>query len=425
MSRSKFILVLALLLLISVPATILAQTPEPISAQTAEGTGTAIIFDDKGLSDGIVYAMTGVSAPASGKEYVGWLVSDDGSSKLNTGTMAVAADGSVNHTFDSSSSKYAADNLIHLYDKAVITLEDAGFDEDEPAGEAVFFHVISTGAITHIRHLLTNWPPGEIKGILTNLNEQLDAAILHATLSGNSDTIEAVQQHAHHVINIIEGEEGPNYDAFFDDPGDGIGVLTHVADREHGGFAAGAAADDVVVNAHAALLEVNGMNVEMWATAARDAALNVIGTTDLRLAKIYLGPGASTVVSSLDAARNGYDANGDGAIASVANEGGAAQVYREAQLMATYTLVPGAPPATPTPTPAPTPVPTATAVPTPAPTATPIPPTPVAQPTAPGLPGVGDDSVPVLAQVALLAAAVLLGAGGAVMLRGRRARNGG
>ena len=85
MSRSKFILVLALLFLLAVSATLLAQTPGLISAQTPEGTGTAVVFDDQGLSDGIVFTMTGVTAPAEGKEYVGWLVSDDGSKKLNTG----------------------------------------------------------------------------------------------------------------------------------------------------------------------------------------------------------------------------------------------------------------------------------------------------------------------------------------------------
>ena len=60
MSRSKFILVLALLLLLAVPIGFFAQTPELISAQTPEGTGTAVIFDDQALSDGIIFTMAGV-----------------------------------------------------------------------------------------------------------------------------------------------------------------------------------------------------------------------------------------------------------------------------------------------------------------------------------------------------------------------------
>ncbi|MFP6651183.1 MAG: hypothetical protein VCA17_03000, partial [Dehalococcoidia bacterium] len=62
------------------------------------------------------------------------------------------------------------------------------------------------------------------------------------------------------------------------------------------------------------------------------------------------------------------------------------------------------------------------------PTPEPIEPTPEPvvvsdpQPTAPGLPGVGDDSVPIAAQLALLAAVVLLGTGGIFMVRGRRSK---
>ncbi|HBD84345.1 MAG TPA: hypothetical protein DC056_10090 [Dehalococcoidia bacterium] len=85
--------------------------------------------------------------------------------------------------------------------------------------------------------------------------------------------------------------------------------------------------------------------------------------------------------------------------------------------MATYTLAPGTPvQVVPTPTPEPT------AEPTPMPEPTPEPVASVPQPTAPGLPGVGDDSVPIAAQLALFAAVVLLGTGGIFMVRGRRSK---
>ena len=89
--------------------------------------------------------------------------------------------------------------------------------------------------------------------------------------------------------------------------------------------------------------------------------------------------------------------------------------------MVTYTLAPGTPvQVVPTPTPEPTPVPVPTPEPTPVPVPTPVP--AALQPTAPGLPGVGDDSVPIEAQLALLAAMVLLGTGGIFMVRGRRSK---
>ena len=108
------------------------------------------------------------------------------------------------------------------------------------------------------------------------------------------------------------------------------------------------------------------------------------------------------------------DKDASGTIDSVLGEGGAAQAYVEAQLMATYNLQVGPPP-TPTPTPTTVP-PTATAVP-PTPTATAAPPT--ATPIPPE--SVGDPAIPQLAQLALLASLVFLIGGGFVVL-GRRPR---
>ncbi|MFP6652081.1 MAG: hypothetical protein VCA17_07655, partial [Dehalococcoidia bacterium] len=81
MSRSKFILLLALLTLLAVPVAVEAQTPpQPalISAGSPAGTGTAVIWDDQSLSDSITTSMAGVTPPAEGTAYEGWLVSDDG-----------------------------------------------------------------------------------------------------------------------------------------------------------------------------------------------------------------------------------------------------------------------------------------------------------------------------------------------------------
>ena len=227
MFRSKLLVLLALSLLMLMPVGL-------VHAQDGVAAGTAVIWDDMSLSDAITYSMTDVPAPAVGREYVGWLISDDGSIKLNTGPMTVGTDGSIAHTFDSSNSRHTGDNLILGYDKVVITDEAAGDDPDAPAGPAVFHHVVPSGAMAHIRHLLATWPPDADKGILTNLREQLDVAILHATLAQGSDSIENIRLHAHHVINIIEGADGANYDVSFGDPGDGLGVLLHADDRKHG-----------------------------------------------------------------------------------------------------------------------------------------------------------------------------------------------
>jgi hypothetical protein len=360
--------------------------------------------------------MAGVTPPAQGTAYEGWLVSDDGEAEMSVGIMTVAIDGSISHTFGSASEGYTGENLIAGFNTFVITVESVPDDDPGSSSNVAFGYSVPLDGIAHIRHLLSDWPSGSGVGIMTNLKAQLDIAIQHAELAAASDTIEDVRNHMHHVINVIEGAEGANYDASLSDPGDGIGVIVHAQDSKHGPFAATAFPDDTVIGEHALLVEASGANVENWANKARDIALNVIGTSNLQLAKIFVGPGGETVVSTLIAAKNGFDADGDGTVGSGAGEGGANQAYVEAQLMGTYTLSPGTPvQVVPTPTPEPT------AEPTPEPTPEPVVAS-VPQPTAPGLPGVGDDSVPIAAQLALLAAVVLLGTGGIFMVRGRRSK---
>jgi len=233
-----------------------------VAATAGGGDGSALIWDNQALSDSISYSFTELTSPGSDWTYEGWLISDDGSTKLSTGVMTLKSDGSISHMYTSPT----GENLVHRYDQVVITVEPVPDTDPTPSGIVAGSHKIPAGAIAHIRHLLTNWPGGADKGILTNLKGQLDVAILHANLAAASTTLDKVVQHLHHVINIIEGADGGNHDASFGDPGDGIGVLAHAADRKHAGFAAGAAADDAVVNSHAQLVDVYGKNASDWAT---------------------------------------------------------------------------------------------------------------------------------------------------------------
>jgi len=269
--------------------------------------------------------------------------------------------------------------------------------------------------MTHIRHLLTNGPPGESKGILTNLKEQLDAAILHANLAkseADAGNVAGLRQHIEHVINIIEGADGPNFgdldgNGSTQNSGDGVGVLTHAANRKHGSFAAAAAPDYPVVVSEAEHVDAAGANVESRAISARDIALGSVLNADLVLAKIFLGPGYRTVISELETARNGF-LDGDG----ITIEDGAEQAYLHGQEMATYTLVAGPPPVVEVEVEVVVEVVEVVEVEAPAPIRPGV-----------GLPSVGDPTVRLLAPIALVASLLLLGFGGALLVRGRRSRS--
>ena len=291
---------------------------------------TALIRDKNGLSDSLTYSMADVMSPTQGSEYVGWLISDNGSVKLSTGPMAIAGDGTIRHTFDESNGRYTGENLITSYNQVVITEEAAGADPDAPAGPAVYSHEVPPDAMAHIRHLLTDWPPGSGAGILANLIEQLNVAGTHANLARNSTNLPALRNHTEHVVNAIEGPDGPNYgdlsgDGSTEDFGDGVGVLTHASDRKHAGFATGAAPNDQVIAAHAAKVEMYGTNAEDGATAARDLALGIFGEPNLADGLNT----AASVMGALEGALNDLD--------------GALAAYVEGQRMATYTLIPVAP----------------------------------------------------------------------------------
>ena len=404
MSRSNFLVVLALLFLITVPVAVAeAQTPpDPLGS----GTGNAIVFDHLGLSDGVVISMSDVSAPPDGMEFVAWLAADDQSSFLSLGTLDVDFRGNVNHIFDSNSANYTGDNLIAAYNGWLISVETAGSNPAEPSSQGVRSEVLSDDATVSIRALL-----GDM-GVLATVQGELDVAITHANLGAAASTLGEVRVHGKHVINVIEGANGPNYDGLELNPGDGMGILTYTEQRDQAAMAAGSAAPDSALAVSAAELILTLGRAEAWVGMARDAALMAVAEDDLAVAKLFLGPGGNSVVSLLEAARDGFDVNGDRTIASDGTEGGVKQAYRAAQVMATLSANAGGLPEivpvvvpTPLPTPEPTPMPT---------------PEPEPSVMFPGLPGVGDLSVVPIALLALAGSLIAVAAGGVTVATARR-----
>jgi hypothetical protein len=145
---------------------------------------------------------------------------------------------------------------------------------------------------------------------------QTDIGLTHATLAVNSDTLTNVQLHAHHVINIVEGSAGDNYDDSFGDPGDGFGVLIYAGDaNKHSGFAAGVDGASANVLLHSVHVQDTSSNVVNWATQARDKAMEALATTDMAVATAAM----VEAETFLDSALNGLG----GSNAPVIDGGGA------------------------------------------------------------------------------------------------------
>jgi hypothetical protein len=357
MSRYKILIVIALVLFMTVPSGLArAQGVPTLISAGVSGSGTVVIVDGLAPSDTVIFSMTGVTFPADNTVYEGWLISDDGNTKLSTGTLTVTADGSLSHTFISPT----GENFIAKYDKVVITVEPVPDSDPGPSDDVAFSHQVTPSGMAHIRHLLTEWPEGADAGILTNLREQLRVAIGHASDAKKSTTVAAVKDNIQKAIDAIEGDGG---------------VLAHAQDRKHAAFASNAAPGDAVIAEHSKLVETNGENAENWSILARDQALSILDLDSLVGAQTLAGAVGAILQDALD----GIDATG---------QGGADQAYVEAQLMATYTL-----------------------------------PSPAVAPAGPALPIVGDSAVPVLAQITLAVALMLLFAGGFLLVRSRRSRS--
>ena len=313
-------------------------------------------------------------------------------SDLNAGTFAINShnsdDPSVYTTCGSVSVPGAivptAENLFASFDKFVVTVEPVVDPDPLPAMEKAFFHQIPKGGIIHIRHLAYSWQgnpaytsgphAGEPKGISVGLREQAWVALVHIRLAMDQTTLAAIQRHAEHVVNAIEGTGdlgGPNYgdlnkDGNVEDFGDGFGVLNYAADAaKHARFAAGATQGDTVIEMHSKAVVAASDSVAVWADLTRKLALEALGSDSLTAATLLVKNAEAIMEKAWDSAK---------------------QAYWSSQNMGTYTLAPVIPPpAEPKPEPKP--------------------------------PDTGDPIVPNLALMALLAGVLLLVSGGYIWLR--------
>ena len=372
MSRSKVLPVLLVLGLISMLVSITV-----VLAQGGEGTATIqdsnnLNFSDK-LSDQAVVAITDLPALGEDQSYEGWFVSDDGERKESTGVFEVEG-GAVNQMFwlTDEAGQPTGESLIGGFDRFVVTIEPVPDDDPGPSAVVALVHRIPEGGILHIRHLLYSWQgnpeytggfnTGIPKGITVGLREQADVALLHADLSARSATLDLIKLHACHVVNIVEGSAGENFDASCGNPGDGFGVSNYAVDSaKHAAFSIAVAPDDDVIVANGeATVETSNSAGEL-AGRGRDRALDAMASDDVAVARLHANNAKEQLADALAASQSAYGS---------------------AQAMATYTL---------------------------------------AEPSAdPEPPKTGDPSVPTMATAAVLMGGLFLLTGGYIYRRSRK-----
>ncbi|HET7090798.1 MAG TPA: DUF420 domain-containing protein [Anaerolineae bacterium] len=362
-----------------------ADTPEPTEPPPTPGPtpsevfGIAAISDDIAYSDRIDIDLVNVPPAPPGLEYAGWLIGNQGEFRLSVGLLDVGLDGRASHSFTSP----IGENLFALYDEFIMTLEPLGVADDQPSADIKFSAVIPEGPQPALRALLVSAgdTPGKV-GLLLGLRMQAEVVRSHVQLTdlalGPQD-LAGVRRHAEHLINAIQGLHGPNFGDVDGDgralnPGDtygllstslGFGYIEAVAVHAQTAIDAPDATEEI--KTHAEHTRIAAMNALTWAEQLNAKALELVKVQDIDAARALF----EEMRPMADALLEGVDADGDGQVEPIPDEGTIFTAYQHAQFAASPAynspLLEGGAPivvaqATPTPTPLP---PTATLTPEP------------------------------------------------------------
>ena len=283
--------------------------------------GTASIEDDKESGDSVVISLSGIN-PGT---YTASLVSEYGENTLDIGSADVLlavvqgvtqSTGTLDITFNSDSEGYDGSDLLAAFNRITISGSD---------GSIAYVDSLPSAATVEINSSIAS-------GL--SLNNELDAAISAAKeAQAASDKATIDEKIALAFANI-----------------DGINAFADAVDT-NAKAAVAAASDESGISASATKVSEMVANVKAWANAASATATNdVLTNSSVAVQKIFI----DSIISNLDAARNGYDADNSGGIADTvtdtsdpdepvitstgAGEGGAAQLYAAARDMANFSI---------------------------------------------------------------------------------------
>ncbi len=363
--RRKLPVSIALALVLTMLMTLSASAQEEPAL-----SGSANFRDANASSDSLEVNLDGAAVLSPGSQYEGWLVDISGN-KMSVGTYGRRPE--LIGTYVDPDGR----DLLAKYTTFLVTIEPNPDPDPEPSGEIAYGDSIPIAISNWISKLAG---PG---GAARSINAQAEQAVVHADLAAESDSLDQWKAHAQHVINIIEGSSGPNYNAEGGDPGDGVGIMGH-ADQaiQLAAGAEDAAGDDEAIEDTAKEIAEAANGAVANARRARDIALRIIGATS---GGLVVEKEIENLVNLTNRTLDGTDEDGSGVPGDFANEpdeprdlGGARTVYEKSQDLGEFRPGLGEPPPT------------------------------------------GDSTLPLLAIIALGAGVALVSTGGFLVFRGRR-----
>ena len=376
MFSTKLLAILAILVVAMLSPALVTQAAAPPSV------GTASIEDDKATGDSVVIALSGIN-PGT---YTASLVSANDVNSLSVGSAnvilpviqgVIQSTGTLDITFDSDSEGYDGSDLLASFSRITISGSDGliAYSDSFPNAATVEINASISSALA--------------------LNNELDAAISAAEEAhAASDKATIDEKIALAFVNIA-----------------GINGFADAADA-NAKAAVAAAPDETGIGASAANISELVANVKAWAnSASTTATTDVLTNSSVAVQKIFV----DSIISNLNAARNGFDADNSGGIADTvtdtsdpdepviistgSGEGGGTQLYAAARDMANFSI-----------------------------TASPLPAAEVVKPAVAdsthildlGLPSVGESILASFMQISMLVGLSLVAIGGVLYAKGRR-----
>jgi plastocyanin len=325
--------------------------PAPVAAKPAAPggpLGTAAIKDDLVRNDQLLVSLTNVPPAPAGQVYQGWMTVGGQPRRPAGGPMPVGADRSIQYTWTAADGA----NLIAGFDGFAVTAEPerGGPPPAAPSGPVVFKGEVPPKALVHVRHLLAAFPAApEQTALSTGMFEQATELRRHAEFMRDSvrgNDLDGVKRHAEHIVNLIEGEKGPNYgdlnkDGKVQNPGDGYGLLENgnqlgylKGAADHARLAAQTDDANETIRVHSGHVQIAAENVQGFAAATRDLAREVLTIPNAPAAEARM----QQVLAQADRALNGVDTNNNEQVEPIKGEAGSKIGYQHSQFMAIMTI---------------------------------------------------------------------------------------
>jgi plastocyanin/uncharacterized membrane protein YozB (DUF420 family) len=299
--------------------------------------GVAAFRDDLAPGDTLVIALSGLEPPPAGSEYHGWLVSKD-NRVLDIGPITPDAGGGVNQLYSDPQRQ----NLMIAYDGFQITQEPQ-FDDDPTPGPVLYSGRQAGQAMPPIYEIVVSSPAAfHHNGLAFAARLQVEELLRHVEyvqIAYDLLSIADAQRHTEHILNIIDGAPGTDFDGKHDiqNPGDGFGLQAYIETIIAKANEAAAAPDATnAIRVHAGHVVMAGENALQWIAELRQAGLEIMRPQSIG----DIGPQLEVLNRVGRLLLNGEDRDGNGTVEP--QEGGIFTAYQHAQYMAAIGVASGA-----------------------------------------------------------------------------------